>query len=154
VTEQAPHLDEYFRLGEEVLTFDGRDELVHTVKSLLADPDRRDAVARRGFERVSREHTYDRRFEELLGSLSCQVGQRPRISVDWPAFEAAARRHRLGLGLKFLRALIVAGTSLIWGKRRGPRAARRMVFELSWRLFGAHTYAAAGWPGRMFYRES
>jgi hypothetical protein len=28
------------------------------------------------------------------------------------------------------------------------------VFELSWRLVGARTYSADGWPGRMFYKES
>jgi spore maturation protein CgeB len=147
-------LEKYFRVGEEVLAFEGRDELVGTVKSLLADPDRRDAIARRGFERVSREHTYDRRFDELLGALSRQIALRPRSSIDWSEFEAAARQHRFGPFLKLLRTLTVACTSLFWGRQRGPRAARRVVFELSWRLFGAHTYAAAGWPGRMFYRES
>lgn len=154
LTEQTPNLEKYFRLGEEVLTFEGRDELVGAVKSLLADSERRDAIARRGFERVSREHTYDRRFDELLGALSRQVVLRSHSSIDWPAFEAAARRHRFGHGLKLLRTLAVACASLFCGRRRGPRAARRMVFELSWRLSGAHTYAAAGWPGRMFYKES
>ena len=154
LTERAPNLEKYFRLGEEVVTFEGRDELVAAVKLLLADSDRRDAVACRGFERVSREHTYDRRFDELLGALSRQVARRSHSPIDWAEFEAAARRHRFGQGLKFLRALTVACASLFWGEQRGPRAARRMVFELSWRLCGAHTYAAAGWPGRMFYKES
>jgi spore maturation protein CgeB len=120
----------------------------------LADSDRRDTIARRGFERVSLEHIYDRRFDELLGALSRQSAQRPRTSIDWSEFEAAARRHRFGPALKVLRTLIVTCASLLWGRQRGPRAARRVVFELSWRLFGAHTYTAAGWPGRMFYRES
>jgi len=154
LTQQAPNLENYFRIGEEVLTFEGSDELVGAVKSLLADSDRRDAVARRGFERVRREHTYDRRFEDLFGVLSRQITQRSRTSIDWPEFEAAARRHRFGPTLKLLRALTIACASLFWGRQRGPRAARRMVFELSWRLVGAHTYTAAGWPGRMFYRES
>ena len=154
LTEQAPDLERYFQVGEEILTFEGRDELVGAVKSLLADADRRDAIARLGFERVSLEHTYDRRFDELLGALSRQSAQRPRTSIDWSEFEAAARRHRFGPALKMLRTLIISCASLLWGRQRGPRAARRMVFELSWRLFGAHTYTAAGWPGRMFYRES
>lgn len=154
LTEQAPDLERYFHVGEEILTFEGRHELVGAVKSLLADSDRRDAIARRGFERVSREHVYDRRFEELLGGLSRRSTQRPRTAIDWSAFEAAARRHRFGPTLKILRILIVSCASLLWGRQRGPRAARRMMFESSWRLFGAHTYTAAGWPGRMFYRES
>lgn len=44
--------------------------------------------------------------------------------------------------------------SQFWEPQRAPRAARRIMFELSWRLFGSHTYSAAGWPGRMFYREN
>jgi len=34
------------------------------------------------------------------------------------------------------------------------RAARRLLFEISWRLGGRRTYSAAGLPGRLFYRES
>lgn len=154
LTEQAPYLEKYFRLGEEILMFEGRDELVGTVKALLTDSGRRDTIARRGFERVSRDHTYDRRFDELLGALTQQVAQRPHRAIDWSEFETLARRHRFGPSLKLLRAVIVVCASLFWGKQRGARAARRIVFEMSWRLCGAHTYAAAGWPGRMFYRES
>jgi spore maturation protein CgeB len=154
LTEQAPDLERYFHVGEEILTFEGRDELVGAVKNLLARPEKRDAIARRGFERVSKQHTYDRRFDELLGALSRQVAQRPRTSIDWPEFERVARLHRFGPALKILRALIVAYASLLWGKQRGPRAARRIAFELSWRFFGSRTYTAAGWPGRMFYKES
>jgi spore maturation protein CgeB len=154
LTEQAPQLDRYFRVGEEILTFEGPDELVSTVKSLLKHPERRDAVARKGFERVSREHTYDRRFEELLSELVTRVAQRPPHPIAWPEFEAVVRGHRAGPFLTLLRVLIVACASLFWGKQRGPRAARRMVFELCWRVFGSNTYTAAGWPGRMFYRES
>jgi spore maturation protein CgeB len=53
-----------------------------------------------------------------------------------------------------LAGLLAAPLRLVWGPRRGRRAARRLLFELSWRIAGARTYGAAGWPGRMFYRES
>ena len=56
--------------------------------------------------------------------------------------------------MKLLRGLLVLPCSLFWGRERGARAARRMLFELSWRLAGDHTYCAAGWPGRLFYHES
>jgi spore maturation protein CgeB len=154
LTEEAPHLEKYFRIGEEVLTFEGREQLIGAVKSLLDDPRRRDAVACRGFERVSREHTYDRRFHELLDELSRLIAERPRMCIDWPKFADVTHRHKFGPALKLCRAVLVACASLLWGRQRGPRAARRLVFELSWRLAGAHTYSAAGWPGRMFYRES
>ena len=154
VTEKAPNLDQFFHIGEEILTFEGGDELVGTVKSLLAHPEQRDAIARRGLERVNKEHTYDRRFDELFRELLNRVPQRPHRSIDWQEFESTARRHAFGPFLKILRSLLVACAALFYGRRRAPRAARRMVFELSWRLFGSHTYSASGWPGRIFYKES
>ena len=154
LTEQAPNLDRYFRIGEEILTFEGCDELVGVVKSLLAHPERRDAIARRGFERVSKEHTYDRRFDDLLEELPRRVAQRPRKPINWREFEDTAHRHTVGPTLRTLRSVFVMCTKLIWGAQRGPRAARRIAVELSWRLFGSHAYTAEGWPGRMFYKES
>lgn len=154
LTERAPNLDQYFRIGEEILTFEGCGELVAGVKTLLANPERRDSIAQCGFERVSKEHTYDRRFDHLLTEVNRRVSLRPRRSVNWLEFEAAENQHQFGLGMKAVRAILVRCARLIWGKRRGPRAARRMIFELSWRLAGAQTYSASGWPGRMFYKES
>ena len=154
LTERAPNLDRYFRIGEEILTFEGSGELIAAVKTLLANPERRDSIAQCGFERVSREHTYDRRFDYMLMEVNRRVSSRPRRSVNWLKFEAAANRHQFGLGMKAVRAILVRCAGLIWGERRGPRAARRMTFELSWRLAGARTYSASGWPGRMFYKES
>jgi spore maturation protein CgeB len=50
--------------------------------------------------------------------------------------------------------LLIGCFSLVFGKGRGARAARRFVYELSWRLAGATTYRARGLPGRLFYAES
>ncbi|MBX3325285.1 MAG: glycosyltransferase [Nitrospira sp.] len=154
LTERAPNLEQYFRVGEEILSFEGEDELVRAVKTLLARPDRRDQVAQNGFERVRREHTYDRRFDDMLKELSGRVKKRSRVPIGWSVFEGAADGHRLGPVLTMIRSSLVAVASIIWGRQRGPRAARRLAFELSWRLRGAWTYRAAGWPGRLFYRES
>ena len=154
LTERAPFLEQYFRVGEEILTFEGCEELVATIKSLLAAPARRDAIARRGFDRVRRDHTYDRRFYDLLEDLNARTKERPRYPVDWKDFETVAKRHTLGWGLRLFRGILVACASVFWGRHRGSRAARRFVFEVYWRLYGARTYTAAGWPGRMFYRES
>jgi spore maturation protein CgeB len=154
LTEPAQYLEEYFRIGEEIIVFDGPDELAERINYFLANPEQRDAIAYRGFERVSTEHTYDRRFEDLLEKLAQRAAQRPIRSIDWPTFERVVGQHKIGPWLTLLRSLCVSCAALIWGKRRGARAARRLAFELSWRLRGAWTYSAAGWPGRMFYRES
>jgi len=154
LTEEAQSLERYFAKGEEILTFEGSAELVDVVKLLLANPDRRNAIAQQGFDRVVKEHTYDRRFADLLRELTGRSAQRVRRPIDWAAFEAATRRHSLGPVLSLLKAALVFCACLVWGRQRGPRAARRVAFEISWRLCGARTYSSAGWPGRMFYKES
>ncbi len=154
LTERAPNLERYFRVGEEILSFEGEEGLVREVRTLLASPDRRDLVAQKGFDRVRREHTYDRRFDEMLDALTGRVAKRSRLPIGWPVFAVAAEGHRLGPVLRMIRSSLMGMASLIWGRQRGPRAARRLAFELSWRLRGAWTYSAAGWPGRLFYRES
>jgi spore maturation protein CgeB len=154
LTERAPHLDRYFRVGEEIETFDRVEDLAAKIRALLADTGRRDTLARRGFERVRTEHTYDLRFAALFAALEERGPAVPRRSIDWRRFEAAARRHACGPGMRALRRLLTLPASLVWGGQRGPRAARRALFEVSWRTVGATTYAAAGWPGRLFYRES
>ena len=154
LTEPAQHLDQYFRIGEEIVVFEGVDELADRIRYLLANLDARDAIARQGFDRVRSEHTYDQRFSSLFGSVMTRQVSGNRASMDWESFEAATRRHSLGVGLSMVRGILVTLAQLMFGPRRGPRAARRLVFELSWRLFGSHTYSAAGWPGRMFYKES
>ena len=152
LTEATPHLEEYFVPGEEVVQFGDDADLVESARRLLADPARRDAIARAGHARVARQHTYDLRLAELLARVRVPAPA-PR-EVDWPAFEHIARSHPPGPGLRALRAVLLVPCTLLWGAQRGPRAARRALFEVSWRLFGRRTYTSAGWPGRLFYRES
>jgi spore maturation protein CgeB len=71
-----------------------------------------------------------------------------------PAFESIVRSHQITPPLRLLRWVLLLTCMTIWGKRRGPRAARRILFELSWRFAGAKSYSARGWPGRLFFRES
>ena len=52
--------------------------------------------------------------------------------------------------LSVLRKVLLSVFATIFGPQKGPRAARRMVFEISWRLWGRKTFQASGWPGRMF----
>jgi spore maturation protein CgeB len=69
-------------------------------------------------------------------------------------FEIIAKRHVVGWCLGGLRGFLLLPCLFFWGKSRGGRAARRILFELSWRLFGRKTYTAMGWPGRLFYKYS
>ena len=111
-------------------------------------------MARAGHARVQREHTYEHRLAALLDALISLPALREHRGIDWRRFEAAVRRHRCTTWLRALRTVLVGVASLIWGRSRGPRAARRMVFEMCWRVTGRRTYTSAGLPGRLFYRES
>jgi len=154
-TEAAEHLGDYLRPGAEIVVFQDLDELSGKIRHLLAHPAERDRIARAGHARVAAEHTYERRFDALIAQArQVAVRRRPGAGLDWEAFAAAERRHRATPALAWLRRSLCLPLRLVWGPTRGARAARRLVFELSWRLAGRHTYRAAGWPGRLFYRES
>jgi spore maturation protein CgeB len=157
-TEWADGLDQYYIPGKEIAVFENITGLAEKIHYYLEHLNERNIIARAGHERTRVEHTYERRLAEVLDfafyqrerffsqrNLS-QTGQ-----IDWARFENAARRHRADRKLLLFKQLLTTACSAIWGSTRGPRAARRLVFELSWRIAGAHTYSAAGLPGRMFY---
>jgi spore maturation protein CgeB len=156
LTETAPGLERYFEIGREIATFASPAELVEKVRYYLGRPGERDAIAQAGHLGVSAEHTYEQRFSEILerlGVLRRQRGVRPwNISSEALAPFVVQHRHKPLAG--WLRSLLVNLFSLVFGKQRGARAARRSAFELSWRLCGATTYRARGRPGRLFYAES
>lgn len=153
MTEVADQLDAYYACGSEIETFTDESDLVERARALLADPARRDAMAWAGYRRTMAEHLYDRRFQPLLEE--CAATSHATVwPIDRTRFLQAVAGHRRGLALRALRGLMVRPLQWLWGERRGERAARRLLFELSWRLCGAATYRAAGLPGRLFYRAS
>ena len=66
LTENKKDLSLYFDVGTEIVAFDGVDDLKDKIKYYLEHPDEREEIARRGRERVLREHTYKHRMEEML----------------------------------------------------------------------------------------
>ena len=155
LTEIAPGLERYFSIGREVATFESPTELVEKVRYYLDHPDERDALARAGHARTIAEHTYEQRISEILERLRpLQLKRTQPWTLSAEALAASVEQHRRKGIAEWLRALLIAVFSLAFGKVRGPRAARRFTYELSWRLCGATTYAARGLPGRLFYAES
>jgi spore maturation protein CgeB len=154
-TQGAEHLQDYLRAGQECLVFETVEELADQIRQLQGDPQLRDRIAMAGYRRVRDEHTYDKRFAKLFEvAKSRSMGRSVATAVDWRAFEVFTAAYQHGPGLGLLRRLMTFVPNLIWGRERGARAARRLLFELSWRVNGKLTYSAGGWPGRLFYRES
>jgi spore maturation protein CgeB len=152
LTERAPHLEHWYISGKEIEVFDDDRELEEKILYYLTHPAERDAVAQAGHERTRSEHTYERRLQAALDFAlqSRELAKANASSQMLPPFSHALQQHVLTWPLRLLRTGLVLACSSVWGRRRGPRAARRLCFELSWRLLGPRTFSAGGWTGRMF----
>ena len=152
LSETAPGLDNYYKIGEEMDVFNDTEELIAKIKYYLSEHEHRDRIAQAGFEKTKREHTYELRLKEVVAfTLKNSKHQLPGCEKPGNKnFDEALRVHQQDLILKLFRKLLIAACTLIWGRKRGHRAARRLVFEMSWRLLGLKTYTASGLPGRMF----
>lgn len=148
LTEQARGLEKFYRPGVDVAVFRDTGDLIGQIRNFLSSPEERDSIALSGHERTRREHTYEQRMAEVVAfALRAKPGWFPDSA---PSFERALESYRMSWALRVLRAVLLAIATTVFGPEKGPRAARRLVFELSWRLMGRHTFTAAGWPGRMF----
>jgi spore maturation protein CgeB len=154
LTEHVEHLKDYYTPHHEVEVFQDMDDLTTKIRYYLEHHEERNAIARQGFMRTCKEHTYDIRFRDLLKDRGDITGSAYHKSVDFTAFTHIAACHHRGMRERFLRGFLGMPCQMLWGKRRGMRAARRLVFELSWQMAGRKTYTAAGLPGRLFYKES
>ena len=149
LTEYAPGLETFYKLGSEILSYKTIDELESQIRYLQADPARRDAIAWAGYQRTKAEHTYDLRLAQVLDA-AIQVSRIKNDSVASREFSGALQRYRGTFTLRPLGKLLAAVCSTVWGAERGQRAARRALFELSWRMLGKKTFSAEGLPGRLF----
>jgi spore maturation protein CgeB len=68
----ADNLEEYFRPSEEIAIFRDTDELVDKIRYYLNREAERARIAQAGYERTRREHTYEKRFNELFAAMGLQ----------------------------------------------------------------------------------
>jgi spore maturation protein CgeB len=157
VTLAVAGLSDYFRVGEEIDTFERLDDLAAKAEFYLTNPDIRDRMAWAGHRRAIAEHTYDCRFRDLLALVFANAAPertQRRWQIETTQIQRLSERHRDMTKIWPLRVATEAVARQFVGKERSGRAARRMVFEASWRLAGERTFGAAGVPGRLFFRES
>ena len=69
LTDRGSNLADIFEPGAEVEAYGNGDDLIAKLEALLADDERRLAVATRGHERTLREHTWEKRIAELARLL-------------------------------------------------------------------------------------
>lgn len=66
LTSFNPDLAQHFVVGEEILCYRGRDEMIELIRYYLARPAEAAAIARRARERSLREHRWLHRYETML----------------------------------------------------------------------------------------
>ena len=81
LTGMAENLGEYFEIGKEVVCFDDRHDLIEKVRYYLKHEDERAVIAKAGYERTLREHTYAHRFSEIFDRIGVS-GSRVLHRVD------------------------------------------------------------------------
>ncbi len=69
LTENAAHLEDYYKLGEEVVNFSSTEEMVEKVRYYLSHEDERTAIAEAGYQRTLKDHTYRQRFQEIFAQI-------------------------------------------------------------------------------------
>ncbi|MFN7980622.1 MAG: glycosyltransferase [Vicinamibacterales bacterium] len=109
LTNTTPELAELFEPGSEIAFYDDNEQLCERVEYYLSHDAERRAIADRGYARVHRDHTLDRRVEDLLGHIARLAPPRPRVARTHrvPAVKTVQVRNREELAS--LRTQIAAG---------------------------------------------
>ena len=68
-TGYTDELAEFYEPDKEVIVYRNEQELIEKVRYFLAHPDAAEKVRRAGLSRALRDHTYQRRFQQLFAQL-------------------------------------------------------------------------------------
>ena len=66
LTADADNLTDYFEDGKEIVIFKDTKDLIEKAKYYLGHENERAAIAEAGYQRSLREHTYEKRFNEMF----------------------------------------------------------------------------------------
>lgn len=69
ITDHKDNLGELFEVGKEVVAYSSPEEAAELIRYYIAHPEEARAIAHAGQDRTLREHTYQRRMEELVPVL-------------------------------------------------------------------------------------
>src|SRR5262249_7663540 len=72
LTSDADNLEEYYADKKEIVIFRSEDELTELIPYYLKNDAAREAIAKAGYERTIREHTWERRWSDILNQ--CEFG--------------------------------------------------------------------------------
>lgn len=69
LTGHAENLEEYYEIGKEIVTFTSTEEMIDKIKYYLAHDAEREAIAKAGYERTMKDHTYSTRLDHIFTKI-------------------------------------------------------------------------------------
>lgn len=69
ISSMADDLDTYYKIGEEMVVYDSVGDLIDKINYYLKHDSERENIAKAGYERTIREHTYEKRFKEIFKTI-------------------------------------------------------------------------------------
>jgi spore maturation protein CgeB len=70
LTEYHPELETVYDVGKEIVVYRGFDDLVGTIRRILAHPGEAEAIRQAGRRRALTEHTWEKRFERIFSLMN------------------------------------------------------------------------------------
>lgn len=107
--------------GAELAVFDDLPGLIAGIEHYLAHPEEREAIARRGRERVLREHTYAARMKTLLDFIAARRPNWPKDRSANPSLQGIPAELAADIAALTERLGLPADTSfedLVWALRQ------------------------------------
>lgn len=70
ISDGGEYLNNFFRVGEEIVSFENADDLIKKIDYYLANEDERQAIARQAYRRVIADHRFSYRMQQLARLIS------------------------------------------------------------------------------------
>lgn len=70
LTEYAPFLENYFKIGEEIVCFENIEEAIVKLKYYLEHENERKAIAEAGYKVAQESHTWDKRIQMIFMEIN------------------------------------------------------------------------------------
>lgn len=66
ITQTADNLEDYYEPDKEILIYRDVPDLIEKIRYFLAHPEEREVIAERGYRRTLRDHTFERRINQIF----------------------------------------------------------------------------------------
>ena len=69
LTGSAPDIDNYFKIGKEIVVYENFNDLIERIKFYLDHDQTREKIANAGYIRTLRDHTYEKRYIDIFRKI-------------------------------------------------------------------------------------